>query len=122
MKWEQVDEWNAGFNLITLSNRLNIDVDYFHRMTKNAVIAPLLPFSTTTLAGNYGKILNSGFDINLSWDDKLNKDFSYHVGVNMSTLRNRVKELNGHSIISGGKTVNIVGKEMNSFYGLMPTP
>lgn len=86
-------------------------------MTKNAVIAPLLPFSTTTLAGNYGKILNSGFDINLSWDDKLNKDFSYHVGVNMSTLRNRVKELNGHSIISGGKTVNIVGKEMNSFYG-----
>ena len=117
LKWEQVDEWNLGFNLIMLNSCLNMDVDYFHRMTKNAVISPLLPFSTQTLAGNYGKILNSGFDINLSWNDKLSKDFNYHVGVNMSTLRNRVKELSGHSIIKGGKTVNIVGKEMNSFYG-----
>ena len=32
-------------------------------------------------------------------------------------MRNRVKDLNGNSIIRGGKTVNIVGKEMNSFYG-----
>ena len=117
LKWEVVEEWNAGFNFITLGNRLNVDVDYFHRMTNNAVISPLLPFSTQTLAGNYGKILNEGFDISLSWNDKLNKDFAYHVGVNMSTLRNRVKELSGHSIIKGGKTVNIVGKEMNSFYG-----
>ena len=28
-----------------------------------------------------------------------------------------MKDLNGNSIIRGGKTVNIVGKEMNSFYG-----
>lgn len=117
LKWEVVEEWNAGFNLITLDNRLNIDFDYFHRMTNNAVISPLLPFSTETLAGNYGKILNEGFDISLTWNDRLNKNFTYHAGVNLSTLRNRVKELSGHSIIKGGKTVNIVGEEMNSFYG-----
>ena len=117
MKWEVVEEWNAGINFITLNNRLNIDVDYYHRMTNNAVIAPLLPFSTTTLAGNYGKILNSGIDVSANWNDKIGRDFSYNIGVNISTLRNRVKDLNGNSIIRGGKTVNIVGKEMNSFYG-----
>lgn len=117
LKWEVVEEWNAGFNLIALDNRLNVDIDYFHRMTNNAVISPLLPFSTQTLAGNYGKILNQGFDITLNWNDRIGKDLKYRVGVNMSTLRNRVKELSGHSIIRGGKTVNIVGKEMNSFYG-----
>lgn len=117
LKWEVVEESNAGFNIITLDNRLNIDFDYFHRMTKNAVISPLLPFSTTTLAGNYGKILNSGVDVSADWSDKIGKDFSYSIGANISTLRNRVKDLNGHNIIKGGKTVNIVGKEMNSFYG-----
>ena len=117
LKWEVVEEWNAGINFITLNNRLNIDVDYYHRMTNNAVIAPLLPFSTTTLAGNYGKILNSGIDVSANWNDKIGRDFSYNIGVNISTLRNRVKDLNGNSIIRGGKTVNIVGKEMNSFYG-----
>lgn len=117
LKWEVVDEWNAGINFITLNNRLNLDIDYFHRMTNNAVISPLLPFSTTTLAGNYGKILNEGFDVNVTWSDKVTKDFSYNIGVNLSTLKNRVKDLNGYSIIKGGKTVNIVGEEMNSFYG-----
>ena len=117
LKWEVVEEWNAGINFITLNNRLNIDVDYYHRMTNNAVIAPLLPFSTTTLAGNYGKILNSGIDVSVDWNDRIGNDFSYNIGVNISTLRNRVKDLNGNSIIRGGKTVNIVGKEMNSFYG-----
>lgn len=117
LKWEVVEEWNAGLNFITLSNRLNIDVDYYHRMTKNAVISPLLPFSTTTLAGNYGKILNSGIDVSAHWSDRIGKDFTYNIGVNISTLRNRVKDLSGNSIIKGGRTVNIVGKEMNSFYG-----
>ena len=90
---------------------MNIDVDYYHRMTNNAVIAPLLPFSTTTLAGNYGKILNSGIDVSVDWNDRIGKDFSYNIGVNISTLRNRVKDLNGNSIIRGGKTVNIVARK-----------
>ncbi len=117
LKWEKVEEWNAGVNFIVLGNRLNIDFDYYHRLTKNAVISPLLPFSTTTLAGNHGQILNSGIDISANWTDKIGKDFTYNIGVNISTLRNRVKNLNGQKIIRGGKTVNIVGKEMNSFYG-----
>jgi len=117
LKWEVVNEWNLGFNFIILDNRLNIDFDYYHRMTSNAVIAPLLPFSTTTLAGNYGKILNSGIDVSANWTDKIGKDFTYNIGINVSTLRNRVKDLGGNNIIHGGKTVNIVGKEMNSFYG-----
>ena len=117
LKWEVVDEYNAGINFSTLNYRLNFDIDYYHRMTNNAVISPLLPFSTESLAGNYGKILNSGFDISATWTDRVGKDFRYTVGANLSTVRNRVKDLGGASIIKGGKTVNMVGKEMNSFYG-----
>ncbi len=117
LAWETVDEWTVGFNYITLNNRLNIDVDWYHRMTNKAVISPLLPFSTATLAGNHGKILNTGFDISANWTDAISRDFSYNIGVNITTLKNRVKDLNGQTMIRGGKTVNWVGHEMNSFYG-----
>lgn len=117
LRWELVDEFNVGFNLLTLQNRLNVDADYFHRLTKRAVISPRLPFSNDVLAGNHGKILNEGFDVALTWSDRIGKDFKYNIGTNLSFLWNTVKDLNGKSIIRGGKTVNIVGEEMNSFYG-----
>lgn len=117
LQWELVEEINAGFNLSTFQSRLNIDADYFHRMTKHAVISPRLPFSNDVLAGNYGKILNEGFDVGLNWNDRIGKDFKYNIGANLSFLWNTVKDLGGKSIIKGGKTVNIVGEEMNSFYG-----
>jgi tonB-linked outer membrane protein, susC/ragA family len=117
LQWEVVDEINAGFNLSTLQGRLNIDADYFHRMTKHAVISPLVSFENKSLAGNYGKILNEGLDFSMTWNDRIGKDFKYHAGVNMSFLRNKVKSLGGANIINGGKTINMVGKEMNSFYG-----
>lgn len=117
LQWEVVDEINAGLNFSTLQGRLNVDADYFHRMTKHAVISPKIAFSNQTLAGNYGKILNEGFDLSATWSDRVGKDFKYHVGTNISVLKNRVKDLGGPSIIKGGETVNIVGEEMNSFYG-----
>lgn len=117
LKWELVDEMNVGLNLATLRNRLNIDFDYFNRMTKNAVISPRLPFSNQTLAGNYGKILNHGFDVSLTWSDRIGDNFKYHVGTNVSFLWNKVKGLSGSTMISNGKTYNIVGQEMNSYYG-----
>lgn len=117
LQWELVEEINAGFNLSTLQSRLNIDADYFHRMTNHAVISPRLPFSNDVLAGNYGKILNEGFDLSLNWNDRIGKDFKYNIGANLSFLWNEVKDLGGKSIVKGGKTVNIVGEQMNSFYG-----
>ena len=117
LQWELVDEWNAGFNLSTLGSRLNLDADYFYRMTKHAVISPKLPFSNDVLAGNYGSILNQGFDLALTWNDRVGKDFKYSIGANLSFLQNEVKDLSGLPIIRGAKTVNMVGEEMNSFYG-----
>ena len=117
LKWELVDEANVGVNFSTLRNRLNVDLDWYHRMTKRAVISPRLPFSNDVLAGNYGKILNTGFDIAATWSDRIGNDFKYSVGLNMSFLKNRVKDLGGTDYVKGGKTINMVGEEMNSFYG-----
>ncbi len=116
LRWEVVEETNVGFDMNLLNSRLGIEADYYHRMTKHAVISPRLPFENTTLAGNYGKILNQGVDLSINWNDKVG-DFKYHIGANLGFLWNEVKDLDGTTFIQGGKTVNWVGHEMNSFYG-----
>lgn len=116
LKWEVVTETNVGVNFTTLNNRLDVDIDWYYRQTDNAVISPLLPFENRVLAGNYGTIENTGADIQATWSDRIG-DFKYYVTANGSFLRNRVKDLGGKRIIKGGKTANIVGEKMNSFYG-----
>ena len=58
-----------------LANRLHLEADYYHRMTENAVIDAPLPMGAGSLLGNYGKILNSGVELTLNWQDKVNNDF-----------------------------------------------
>ncbi|WP_352423066.1 TonB-dependent receptor [Proteiniphilum sp.] len=116
--WEVVNETNVGVNFSTLRNRLEADIDWYYRLTDNAVISPKIPMQNATLAGNYGEILNTGVDVSLNWNDKLNKDFAYTIGANLSFLHNEVKSLKDNmTIIKGGKTVNKVGEKMNSYYG-----
>ncbi|WP_418893170.1 SusC/RagA family TonB-linked outer membrane protein [Limibacterium fermenti] len=116
--WEVVNETNIGASFSTLRNRLNADIDWYYRITENAVISPKIPMQGTTLAGNYGEILNTGVDLSLNWNDNIGKDFAYNVGANLSFLHNEVKSLKDNmTIIKGGKTVNKVGEKMNSYYG-----
>lgn len=116
--WEVVKETNVGVNFSTLKNRLTADIDWYYRLTDNAVISPKLPMQNATLAGNNGEILNTGIDLSLNWNDKIGKDFAYNIGVNFAYLHNEVKSLKDNmKIIKGGKTVNKVGEKMNSFYG-----
>lgn len=116
--WEVVSETNVGVNFSTLGRRLTADIDWYHRMTENAVISPKIPMQNSTLAGNYGEILNMGVDLSLNWADNIGKDFAYNIGLNASFLHNEVKSLKDNmTIIKGGKTVNKVGEKMNSYYG-----
>lgn len=118
LAWEVVNETNIGLNLATLGNRLTADIDWYYRLTDNAVISPTRPMQNTTVAGNWGQILNMGVDVSLNWNQKINDGLSYNVGANITWLHNEVKSLNdGIQMLQGGKTVQIVGEKMNSYYG-----
>jgi len=118
LSWEVVNETNVGVNFGFLGNRLTGDVDWYYRLTQNAVISPQLPMQEETIAGNWGEILNMGVDINLRWEHRVGKNWTYFIGGNVSWLRNRVMSLrDGVNMIKGGKTVQKVGEKMNSYYG-----
>ena len=118
LSWEVVNETNVGTNFAFFGNKLTGDIDWYYRLTQNAVVSPMLPMQEQSIAGNWGEILNMGVDINLNWEQRIGKDFTYFVGGNVSWLRNRVMSLReGVNIIKGGKTVQMVGQKMNSYYG-----
>ncbi|MGI6074004.1 MAG: SusC/RagA family TonB-linked outer membrane protein [Fermentimonas sp.] len=121
LRWEVVNETNVGFEAMMLRNRLRLEADYYHRITENAVISAPLPMGAGNLLGNYGRILNSGVELSLNWQDQISDDFSYYVGGNLTTIHNEVLNLNGIPYIYGGsaefRTISKVGGQLNAFYG-----
>lgn len=93
MTWETAQQWDFGFDLTMLGNRLNLTVDGYIRDTKDMLT------DGVDLPGVYGADLpdmnaadlrTKGYEITLNWRDRLtlgNKPFEYSVGLNMSDYK-----------------------------------
>ena len=121
LKWELTEETNIGVTARFLKNKLTADVDYFIRVTKNAVIPVSVPGTRDIIIKNAGEIKNSGFELSLSWADEISNKLSYNIGGNISTLKNEVMDLYGQPYIDGGQAEfrqrSIVGEPLMAFFG-----
>lgn len=91
--WETAQQWDFGFDLTMLGNRLNLTVDGYIRDTKDMLT------DGVDLPGVYGADLpdmnaadlrTKGYEITLNWRDRLtlgNKPFEYSVGLNLSDYK-----------------------------------
>ncbi len=121
LKWEVTEETNIGLTSQLFDNRLSVDADYYIRDTKNAAIYVKIPSIGGTVLKNVGVIRNTGFELALNWSNKISNDFSYNVGLNISTLKNEVRDLYGQPYIDGGQAEfrqrSVVGEPLLAFYG-----
>ncbi|NMC40261.1 MAG: TonB-dependent receptor [Bacteroidales bacterium] len=121
LKWEVTEETNIGVTSRLLNNRLSVDLDYFIRDTKNAAIYVKIPGTGGSVLKNVGIIRNSGFEMVLNWSDKLAMGLTYNLGVNLSTLKNEVRDLYGQPYIDGGmaefRQRSLVGEPLLAFFG-----
>ncbi len=105
VKWETSEQLDFGFDARFLNNRLGVTFDWYKKTTKDwLVVAPiLLSYGTNAPYVNGGDIENKGYEIQLSWNDKIGKDFRYSVTANFSHNKNEVTRLaNSEGIIHGG--------------------
>jgi TonB-linked SusC/RagA family outer membrane protein len=106
LTWETSEQFDIGFDLGFLGNRLNVTVDYYKKKTKDLLTggnAPLFAGNVLRTV-NAGNVENKGFEFEASYRNRprKNSDFSYEVGVNFSTLNNKVTYLDPNSpFISG---------------------
>ncbi len=94
LTWETSDQIDIGLDARFLNNRLSMTVDYFNKKTDDLLVSVSLPATTgvSSTTMNAGSVLNSGFELELSWRDQIG-DFSYSVAGNLSTLHNEVTYL-----------------------------
>jgi TonB-linked SusC/RagA family outer membrane protein len=129
LKWETVNETNIGVEATMFSNRLTATFDWYRRMTQDAI------FSITALGsagmdnngtrGNYADILNTGVELNLGWQDKVNDKLSYNVNANFTYNKNKMHKVSaaGASYYDRGFsdtpkiTRTTVGHSIGEFFG-----
>ena len=128
--WEETRQMDVGFEAGFLKNRLTAEIDWYQRNTYDVLIALPIPYYVGVEAPpvvNAARVLNTGFDVNLGWRDRLKSSLlGYHFNIIGSTVHNEVlalgqgkSELTGGDVGEGGKlgTRTVVGLPIGAFYG-----
>ena len=125
LKWETTTISNAGIDLGLLDNKLTISAEYFDKRTSGILREQVIP-GTVGLGApnvNFAKVANRGVEMDLNWQDQVSDDFSYSVGLNVSTVKNKILQLSSgkdEETRDGGHRdvyINKVGYAIDSFYG-----
>lgn len=94
--WETARKINVGVDAAFLRDRLHAYVDFFWEDRKDILVSntSTLPAVTSLPASyvNSGRVKNHGYEITLSWDDKVG-DFRYQISPNFAFSRNQVIEM-----------------------------
>lgn len=98
IRWGEEMKTNFGFEARFLDNRLSAVVETFYNMGTNLLINlnSGVPFTVggSTTSTNWGKANTWGKEISLGWSDRVGRDFSYGVNVNVGWYQNNIIEGN----------------------------
>jgi TonB-linked SusC/RagA family outer membrane protein len=127
LKWERTSQLDAGIDLSMANNRVSITSDYYYKLTSDLLLNVPLPSTTGfgSVLKNIGSVSNKGFEISLTTQNILSKEFSWVSSLNASYNKNTVVKLGennadvfpGPSFVGGDQIILRVGKPLDSFYG-----
>ncbi|MBF6598801.1 MAG: TonB-dependent receptor [Fermentimonas sp.] len=130
IKWETSEQLNIGVDAYFLKNRLAVAFDWYNKTTKDWLVrAPILAsIGTGAPYINGGDIKNTGVELGINWNDRVNRDFSYGANFNFTYNKNEVTHIaNEEGIINGSSGVLMattdiinrvqVGYPIGYFYG-----
>lgn len=123
--WETATKQDYGFDIKILNNRLSINFDYFIQkrrdiLTKRKVVPGLV--AANLPAVNIGKVNNKGYEISLSWRDKIGK-FKYWINPTVSYAKNEIIYMDEvpknetYLYRTGGVVGQPFGLDYNGFFG-----
>ena len=126
LKWERTGQFDIGLELGLFNNRLNFDVSYYDKITKDLLLDAPVPTSTgfSSIFKNIGSVQNQGVDILINAYPVKNDVLSWSSSLNMNYNKNKVIKLgdNNEDIqrlwwVGGANQIIRVGENLNSFYG-----
>ena len=95
LKWETTEQWNLGFDLSFLQERIGLTVDLYRKTTRDLLLNSNLPLSSGFVSAmkNIGKVRNQGIEITLNTTNIKTKKFEWTSNFNIAFNQNRVLEL-----------------------------
>ncbi len=126
--WETVEDYNVGVDVSFLNNRLSVVADWFRKESRDMLLQSdnlgILgyPMWNGQMWANVGSMRAQGWELSLNWNDQVG-DFSYGIGLNLSSVKNTALKLLGDSPIYAGEfhgdyiIRNMEGQEISQFYG-----
>ena len=93
LTWETARTKDLGLDATLLKNRLDVSFDVYSRATVNmlgpAEAIPVVLGAAVPLMNN-ANLETKGFELNISWKDKIGTDFSYHASFVLSDYVSKV--------------------------------
>ena len=93
--WEQTWANNIGMS-VGLFNRLNVNLDFYHKKTTNILMFVPQSYAMTGESGhwdNIGAMMNRGVEVAVDGDVIRTKDFTWNLSANFSYNKNKLLEL-----------------------------
>lgn len=95
--WDKSYKANIGVDASFLNRRLSVTLEAYRQwdreMLMNMKQDVQATIGTKSAAVNLGKMNSWGYELSLTWRDKIGKDFKYKVGINTGYSDNKVLEM-----------------------------
>lgn len=127
LKWEKNSQVNVGFSLAAFNNVLEIEADYYYKLTSDLLLDRPIPSTTgfTSIVDNIGEVSNRGLDLTISTRNIETPNFSWNTSFTVNYNKNRVEALGendedifpGPFWVGGSQTILRVGEPVSSFWG-----
>ena len=92
--WDKVYKANFGLDFNVLDSRLSVNFDMYREwnreMLMNISQAIQATIGTQSASVNLGEMDSWGYELGVTWRDKIGKDFKYRVGINTGYRDNKV--------------------------------
>ena len=100
--WEKTKIWNLGLDIALLDGRLKASVDYYNKNTSDLLGERPLDNTTgwVTAYGNLGNLYNRGFELTLTSNNIVGKDFSWQTQFNLAYNKNKITTLKRYATLT----------------------
>lgn len=116
LTWETTRVLDFGINLTAFDNRLTITGDWFNKYTfdilRNSQVPLWLGLNAPIV--NNGAVRNKGYEVNIQYNDRIGKNFTWYVGANFQHYKNILEKYGKRDII--GNNIREEGHPLDEYY------
>lgn len=125
--WETTRQWNIGFDLAILNNRIRLEADFYNSRSVDLLLNVPVPTLTGYLSQlqNIGKVENKGMEFLLKTRNFIG-NFKWSTDFNISFNKNKVLALGPDKLpifagapSAGNTFITTIGKPVATFYGYL---